>query len=182
MWGGCCPVAGRAMSDFDLPQTRDWDAPALDAFAAACLFQRDARLVDVVSHCHGRLAYLASPYSKIARYDDGEWDPSESLLCADRAALWARQLAMEGVTAVSPIVQAVGMVHADFNDQRLDPLDVLFWEDWCRPLLNASGMVIVPPIAGWDYSDGIWVEVCEALKSQRRVFLIKPGEEFGGDE
>ena len=169
------------MSDFDLPHVRNWDAPALDAYAGACLFHRDARLADVISHCRGRLSYLATPYSKIARYDDGEFDPTESLECTVRAARWARLLALEGITAVSPIIQAVEMVHADFIDQQLDPLDVQFWEGWCRPLLSASGTVIVPPIAGWEYSDGIWVEVCEALRTQRRVFLIKPGEEFGGD-
>lgn len=164
------------MSDFDLPHMRNWDSPVFERFAQAGLFHRDARLADIVAHCRGRLSYLATPYTKLARYDDGEFDPTESLECAMRAARWARLFALEGVTAVSPIVQAVEMVHADFVDQRLDPLDVYFWEGWCRPLLNAAGAVIVPPLSGWDGSDGIWAEVREALSAQRPVFLVRPGE------
>ncbi len=180
----CAPLfcLGVTVSDFELPHMRNWQSPVLDAFAGACLFHRDATLVDVVSHCRSCLCYLATPYSKVSLNPDGEWDALESRIASVQAARWSRLLALEGVTAVSPIIQAVEMVHADFIEQQLDPLDVHFWESWCRPLLMASGPVIVPPISGWDYSDGIWVEVCAALRVQRPVFLIKPGEEFGGAE
>lgn len=161
-----------------LPLIRDWGHSALDVFAGACLLQRDAGLSDVVAHARGRLAYLATPYSKIALCDCGAWRQGASLEAAVRAALWGRALAAEGVTAVSPIIQAVEMVHADLADL-LDPLDAKFWEDWCRPLLAASGVVIVPPIPGWDESEGIWTEVRDALHRNCRVFLIRPGE-IGG--
>lgn len=170
------------MSETTLPHARNWNAPALDAYAVGHLFFRDARLADVVQRCRGRLAYLATPYTKVSVFEDGEWSPTESLECAVRAARWGRLLALEGVTAVSPVIQAVEMVHADFIEQQLDPLDASFWMDWCRPLLNASGVVIVPPVPGWDNSDGIWEEVRAALMFNRPVFLIRPGEEFGGVE
>ena len=163
------------MSEFDLPHMRNWDAPALNAYARACLFHRDAGLADVISHARGRLAYLATPYSKIALCGCGAWHQGASLEAAVRAARWAKVLAAEGVTAVSPIVQAVEMVHADLADM-LDPLDEVFWEGWCRPLLAASEVVIVPPIPGWQESEGIWIEVCAALRSNRRVFQIGEGE------
>ena len=168
------------MSDFDLPHTLNWNAPALDAYARACLLHRGAGLADVIRHGRGQLSYLATPYSKLARDDDGAFSIAGSLECAARAARWARLLALEGITAVSPIIQAVEMVHADGIDPQLDPLDERFWEGWCRPLLNACGGVIVPPIPGWAESEGIWVEVCAALRAQRPVFLIRPGAEFGG--
>lgn len=163
------------MSDVQLPSLRDWGCSALDAYADACLLRRDAGLADVISHARGRLAYLATPYSKNALCDCGAWRPGASLEAAVRAARWAKVLAAEGVTAVSPIVQAVEMVHADLSNM-LDPLDAVFWEGWCRPLLAASGVVIVPPIQGWKDSEGIWGEVCAALRSNSGVFLIREGE------
>lgn len=162
------------MSDVHLPSVRDWGHPALDVYADAGLLQRDADLADVISHARGRLAYLATPYSKVALCDCDAWHQGISLEAAVRAARWAKVLAAEGVTAVSPIIQSVEMVHADLADM-LDPLDAVFWEGWCRPLLAASGVVIVPPIPGWKDSEGIWVEVCAALRSNRRVFLISEG-------
>ena len=174
-------VDGEArVKDLDLPRTRNWNAPALDTYARACLLRHDARLGDVISHSRGCLSYLATPYSKLARDDDGAFSSAGSLECAARAARWARLLALEGITAVSPIIQAVEMVHVDVIDPQLDPLDERFWEGWCQPLLNACGGVIVPPIPGWKESEGIWVEVCAALRAQRPVFLIRPGAEFGG--
>ena len=168
------------MSHSDLPHSPHWDAHELEAYAEDCLLHRDASLADVINHCRGQLCYLATPYSKIACSDDGEWDSNLSRDSALRAAQWAGLLTLEGLTAVSPIIQAVEMVHADLITQQLDPLDVSFWESWCRPLLNASRCVLVPPILGWDNSDGIWGEVCAALRRQRPVFLIKPRfvEEF----
>lgn len=143
------------MPDLRLPAARDWRHPTLDACAGGGLLIREARLGDVIRHGRGRLCYLATPYSKVAVGADGAWDPSGSLDCAIRAARWARLLALEGVTAVSPVIQAVEMVRADLLERCLDPLDAGFWEHWCRPLLAACGAVIVPPLAGWRESDGI---------------------------
>ena len=160
------------MSDFDLPQMRDWSSPALDKYVARSLLHLDAALSDVIARCAGRLVYLATPYSKLARCDNGQFDHGASLGAAFWAARWARLLAYHGITAVSPVIQAVEMVHSERLENMLDPLDAQFWEGWCRPLLAASGVVVVPPIRGWQDSDGIWVEVCDALRAHKHVLQI----------
>ncbi|MGR3813425.1 MAG: DUF1937 family protein [Cognatishimia activa] len=164
------------MSGLQLPHQRNWQADELSAYRVTDKFIADASLHEVVNHCKSRLCYLATPYSKVAIFDDGEFDPTESLNCAMRAALWARMLALEGLTCVSPIIQAVEMVHVDFRDQRLDPLDVQYWEAWCRPLLMASEVVVIPPIAGWAQSDAVWTEAKTALEEGKRVITIFAGE------
>ena len=158
-----------------LPDTPDWGNPHLASFEQGELLYRDASLADLISHARGRLCYLATPYSKVCVTDDGEWNQVESLFCAGRAARWSRALAVEGITAISPIIQSVEMVHVDF-DEWLDPLDARFWTDWCQPLLNACGPVIVPPLDGWQESLGVWQEALFALRADRPVFLIDPKE------
>jgi hypothetical protein len=158
-----------------LPDTPDWDHPHLAGFEQGQLLYRDAALADVISHCRGRFCYLATPYSKVCLTDDGECNQMESLSCAMRAARWARILAVEGITAISPIIQSVEMVHVDF-DEWLDPMDATFWTGWCQPLLKACDPVIVPPIDGWRESLGIWQEALFALRTNRPVFLIDPKE------
>jgi hypothetical protein len=157
------------------PAEPDWSNPLLVQFEQAQLLYRNASLVDVVAGAQGHMSYLATPYSKVCVKESGDWDQVESLLCAGRAARWSRLLAVEGITAISPIIQSVEMVHVDFDDW-LDPLDAKFWTDWCQPLLNACGSVIVPPIAGWRASQGVWQEVVSALRGSRPVFLIDPKE------
>jgi Domain of unknown function (DUF1937) len=170
------------MSETNLPSRPDWTHPDVEFFSGS-LLQRDATLSDVVDHSRGRLAYLATPYSKIALSNNAVWDYSASMVAMTRAARWARLLGIEGVTAISPIIQSVEMVNAGVSLSSLtalDPLDARFWENWCRPLLAKADVVIVPPIHGWAESAGIWIEVCTALLSSRRVYLIKPGEGLEG--
>jgi Domain of unknown function (DUF1937) len=170
------------MSETKLPSQPDWIHPDVEAFAGS-LLQRDATLSDVVDHSRGRLADLATPYSKIALSDNTVWDYSASMVAMTRAARCARLLGIEGVTAISPIIESVEMVNAGGSLSSLtalDQLDATFWENWCRPLLAKADVVIVPPIHGWAESAGIWIEACTALRSARRVFLIKPGEGSGG--
>lgn len=164
------------MTEFCLPDAPAWDFPALDDFAAAGLLRREALVGSVVEHCRGALVYLATPYGKLACYDDGEFDPSVSLECAVRTAMWARTFAVAGVTAVSPVIERVEMVHAHFVDQVLDPMDGPFWADWVQPLLIRCDAVVVPPLAGWAESAGVWASVRHALGSQKGVFLMAGGE------
>lgn len=160
-----------------LSGTRNWSSPTLDAFSDGGLLHRNCSLADVVAKCRGRLCYLATPYTKTVIDLDGDWNFGASMVSSEVACQWARRLCIEGVTAVSPVIQSVEMVHSDFLDQHLDPLNSVFWTRWCRPLLAASDVVIVPPIAGWDSSDGIWAEVISALGSNREVFLIAHGQD-----
>ncbi|WP_170335014.1 DUF1937 family protein [Ruegeria arenilitoris] len=159
------------------PIRRNWKSAALAEFEDSALLRRDATMADLVSRSRSRLCYLATPYTKLAQHSDGGFCPTKSVEASVKAARWSRLLALEGVTAVSPIVQAVEMINADIINQQLDPLDEKFWELWCRPLLRASAVVIVPPIPGWDQSEGVWHEVRQALLSQVQVILIKPGQD-----
>ncbi len=168
------------MTDFVLPFAPDWDSPVLDNYGRACLFHRDASLADAVQHCRSRLCYLATPFPAQSDYIDGQWCAASAVESSVRAARWLRLLAVEGLTAVSPVSQAVELVQADHVDQQLDPMDDAFWTLWARPLLFACGAVIVPQVPGWRDSDAVWRDVRAALHVSRSVFLIRSGEEFGG--
>ena len=137
----------------------------------------DVPLADAARRLRGRLVYLATPYSRQVIGSDGHWCPVRSTEFGIRAAMWARRLAGVGVTAVSPIVQAVEMVHCGAAGEP-DPLDAEFWEKWCRPLLAKADAVVVPPIRGWQVSVGVWREAIEALATSRQVWLLK--DDTGG--
>lgn len=169
---GSIGLTGGGDMDDLFPRTLDWHCGNLTACEAAGLLHRDVPLADVIAHCRGGLAYLATPYSRLVCGDAGIFDESASYECSFQAARWSRLLALEGVTAVSPIIQAAELLHADQLEGLLDPMDAQFWEAWCRPLLLASDVVIVPPQPGWQESEGIWGEVCHALLRNRQVFLI----------
>lgn len=117
------------------------------------------------------LHYLATPYSKLAVDERGAWCPVRSLEAAMAADGWAAKLALEGVTAISPISQAASMVQIVGPDV-LDPLDDVFWTRWCAPLLAACASVIVPPIAGWRDSAGIRREMAAARDTNTPIYFI----------
>jgi len=161
------------MKDFpdSLP---DWDtllAPHMHEKWGGLLYV-DVPLVDAARRLRGRLVYLATPYSREVIGSDGRWCPVRSTEFGIRAAMWARRFAGQGVTAVSPIVQAVEMVHCGAPTEP-DPLDAEFWEKWCRPLLAKADAVVVPPIQGWRASVGVWREAIEALATSRQVWLLQ---------
>jgi len=164
-------IGGLEPSELDLPKDRDWTHPALDEHAKTGTLIRTSALWEAARLGKGRLAYLATPYSKIALPRNGVWSALGSYQAGIMAADWARRFALEGVTAISPIVQAVEMIRCDAG-KRLDPLDAEFWEAWCLPLMAVSSIVIVPPIPGWGESDGIWHEVREALRDRKKVVVM----------
>lgn len=144
------------------------------------LLHVDAGFDATIAACRGRLAYLATPYTRNVIDRDGLFSPVLSMEMQTRAARWAWRFAIGGVTAMSPIVQACSMLAVDF-EQHLDPLGDAFWSGWCQPMLMASGSVIVPAIYGWEKSTGIWREVCWAIDHNVPVWLVRLGSEFGGD-
>jgi len=109
--------------------------------------------------------------------DDLQWDAGLSMEAGLRAARWQRLFALEGVSVVSPIVQACAMLDADV-ERTIDPLDDAFWRHWCQPMLMASGAVVIPPISGWDVSRGVWREACWALQHNVPVYLVAEGSGF----
>ncbi|MBS9718972.1 DUF1937 family protein [Pseudohalocynthiibacter aestuariivivens] len=162
----------------DFPATSDWAGLKAD-FADSSLLSVDCLLMDALLKCRGRLVYLATPYSRISLNLDGEWCPVRSDAAAFLAAKWAAHCAVNGITAISPIVHAVQMVNADIAGA-IDPLADAFWSKWCQPLLENSDAVFVPAMEGWDKSIGVWREVCWAVERNAPVFLIKKDSEYGG--
>lgn len=146
---------------------------ALDGEAVATLVRMDCSTHDIASRCAAGLHYLATPYSREVVDYEGDWREERSAELGLRAAQAAAALAAQGVTAISPIAQASGMVAMPFGPggDRLDPLDAAFWDGWCRPLLQRCDSVIVAPIAGWERSRGVWAEVMTALERSKPVFV-----------
>lgn len=154
-------------------ETPDW--PALAAFSRDCaLLVRFGMSDETVAATAAGLVYLATPYSKIALSEHGNWSFHASAEAMTRASRHAARLAKRGISACSPIVMAADMCHTDTT---LDPLDAAFWTRWCAPLLAASRSVVVPDIPGWDQSAGIWHEVREAVAMNKPVHVYA---EVGG--
>lgn len=160
------------------PVVIDW-AMLSGLYSGSGLLMLDAAFEDVLRHARSSLAYLATPYSKEVLDARGQWSAVRSELLGHEAATWAGHLAVNGVSAISPIIQSSWMVSADFA-HNIDPLDDVFWINWCRPLLVKADLIIIPPLNGWDRSRGIWHEVWQALHNNKPVLQIRPGTEFGG--
>jgi hypothetical protein len=158
--------------------------PIWKDFAAAPGVHFGATLLDVERDFAGGLpVYLATPYSKIAVDFLGGWSHDASLWAARLAAIAADQLRARGVSAFSPIAQAVMQVNALGNfvlngngssyrfEPTVDPLDADLWMRWCLPFLHVCGAVVVPDIKGWDGSVGIAAEVRTALDLSLPVYV-----------
>lgn len=128
---------------------------------------------DVSKRAKGRLVYLASPYSKLAVDHHGKFCDRRSKQAADDAARWQSIFAFEGLTSISPIMVSVNICDMDVTDAYFDPLDENYWENWCRPLLAQSEVLVIPPIKGWDESIGVWREAVYFIKRCRPVFLMQ---------
>lgn len=152
-----------------MPASHDWES------IAASPLLRHSGLGDVLARYRGTLVYLATPYTRLARREDGAFCAVRSDGLAHEASCWAAMFALNGVTAISPIVCAVAAVNADLA-RALDPLDARFWENWCRPLLRASDVVVIPPLPGWKESAGVFHEAREAVQQMKPVQIITPGE------
>lgn len=155
-----------------LPVQIDWESPALEAAVEAHLLHVGVSVDDLESRAQGLFCYLATPYSRRVLDRQGVWSFERSAFVADLAAFWSGNLALRGVLAISPIAHAHAMIAA-CDGQNLYPLDQEFWTRWCAPLLGVVDAVIVPPIAGWRESTGVWHEVRETLGFQRQVFIME---------
>lgn len=160
----------------DFPRQPDW-AWLKATFPNDVLLRVDCPFIEVVGRVSGRMAYLATPYTRLVLDDDHCWNSGLSVDVEIRTARWIRHFAIEGATVVSPIVLACAVIHADMEGN-IDPLDDRFWSRWCQPILQAAGSVIVPAIEGWDASLGVWREACWALQHNVPVFLVAAGSEY----
>lgn len=123
----------------------------------------------------GGLVYLASPYSKLVCDRAGVWDYRLSYDAQRAPAVECLHLMRLGVTAVSPVVQSVELIHASMTGiapiPTVDPLDADLWQPWCNRLLDAARAVVVPEIHGWSDSVGVMAEVERATARQMPVFV-----------
>lgn len=165
----------RVMPDDRLTSAERIDWPCLRATYAGFGLREQVSLGDLARRCRGVLGYLATPYSRPVLDEFGAWCPLRSDDLGREAARWSRLLACEGISAISPVLIAVEMISADRVEGALDPLDHMFWTTWCRPLLNRAQAVIVPPVAGWQDSLGVWQEARAALSCGTPVFLVAEG-------
>lgn len=161
--------------DLRFSEEPDWDW--LRGHYAGTGLLHDCAFGFAAARCRAGQTYLATPYTRQVRRSDGRWCPIRSDEIAERAAWWALHCAVNGVAAVAPVVQAQAMVTVD-GGRAVDPLDGGFWAKITMPMLMASRAVIVPPIAGWAESRGIWRETRWALRHRMAVFLIKQGSEY----
>ncbi|RVV99718.1 DUF1937 family protein [Mesobaculum littorinae] len=156
--------------DFRIPRAPDW--PWLAAtFRDTGLFWPGQSIEDAAQRLRGGLAYLATPYSQLARDGAGSWNRNASDGAVDLAACWSAWFAMDGVMAASPVVLSASMVHA-MGPETVDPFDQVFWARWCQPLLAVSSAVAVPMVEGWSESRGVWRACCYAARHQRPVVLM----------
>lgn len=129
---------------------------------------------DMAKLAHGQV-YLATPYTRRAA-PRGTFNMDAAEDAAREAAMVVRCLALDGVSAVSPIALAQAVIR-DTREWRGAhaaarlALDAEFWTRWCAPILQASTSVYVAAIPGWKESDGIRHEVREFLDRQRPVYV-----------
>lgn len=131
----------------------------------------------IARFCRGRLVYLASPVTARAASESAQGDPGWFILqrMALECALDLDALAREGISAVSPVLQALCMIEARGSSDRMHgPLGLLDRDGWMRwggPLLRASVAVVVADRPGWESSPGVLAEVKYALSVNMMVFF-----------
>lgn len=159
-------------AELRFPNLPDWDWLRL-RYQETSLLRCDVALADVAEVMRGGWGYLATPFTQAA-VQDGRFRPAHADVVASEAAYWALCGAVERVTLISPVVNSMAMLAQDLGGA-CDPVDRGFWQSWCLPLLHGCSGVVVPPISGWDRSDGIWEACCHALRRNTRVFLLRAG-------
>lgn len=168
------------------PEAPDWTGDALAPFEGV-LLRRGLTVQEVARIAPGGPLYLATPYSKLAVDERQRWDVARSAEAQAHATRWARRFARLGVSAFAPITLSGDIVHHAYADHvdpessqylpgsDIAPLDSERWEAWCRPFLQVSSALAVPPVPGWDQSAGIWREACNMLMAMRPVYLLGEG-------
>lgn len=132
----------------------------------------------IAQFCTGRLTYLASPVTTRAASESAQGDPGWFILqrMALECALDLDALARAGVTAVSPVLQALCMIEARGSSERmhgaLGLLDRDGWMRWGAPLLRVCSAIVVTDRSGWSESRGVAAEVQYALSVNMMVFFM----------
>lgn len=126
----------------------------------------DAAELDVP---HGAMVYVATPVSQyLAR--------GEAQLCVQHAADWQGWLLSEGLSPVCPALLTVPALLARGDDhvgQMLQAMDHDWWMRRCLPWMEACAWCLVPPIPGWQASQGAWQEAMDFARRSRPVRLLR---------
>lgn len=134
---------------------------------------------EVVARQVSRLAFLATPYRGAAVDAAGEWDYRLSYNAQFRPAFEALRLMQVGVTALSPVVLSVEMLHASCEGVQpvpaVDPFDEAIWWPWVLRMLDRCDAVVVPDVPGWAGSAGVLRCVRRALGRNVPVFVYAEG-------
>ena len=107
--------------------------------------------IDYLSHTGP--VYIATPYSAWA-------ERGEAQAAYDAAVSWQAIIARHGYTGVSPIVLGHPMHLPEWSHAR--------WLEWCRPILDSSASVFIPPI------EGRWESVGVKWEAERALSQCKP--------
>ena len=155
----------------EMPLSPDWAHPALAETAG--LVTHRATPEQIARHATGRIVYLATPYADdIEGPANGmDFDLDQSIASGEAAALYARDLAAVGVTALPVAALMAVIIQVDMAD-RLDPLDREFWAGWSAPVLRSAGAVVIAPIFGWDRSAEVWAVLRWAVGQNTPVFVL----------
>lgn len=142
------------------------------ALHGAGLWYPDARIGEVVAAGRGRLAFLALPWTQLAREGAGA-------IALEGSSVWSGALGARGLAAISPALCLLSAARAlaDRPDLgALDPSDSRVWADWCGPLLARADLVVVPPVLGWGEAPEVEAVCQQANLLKTPVYLIARGE------
>ncbi|WP_422074136.1 DUF1937 family protein [Tranquillimonas rosea] len=145
---------------FGLSEDSDIHWPALRRAAPQHVFS-NMPLDHSVAAARGKLVYLATPFRRQVVDSKGRFSRRRAIQAAARAQRWVGALAVERVTAISPVALSVNLSAGPAA--KIDPMDDDFWSRWFTPLLTRADLVMVPPLEGWAESEGVWREALVAV-------------------
>jgi hypothetical protein len=123
---------------------------------------------DALERFRGRQIYMATPVSQyLAR--------GEAQIALQLAAEAAAHLMSLGLSPVAPAVLTLAALLARGDDLvglQLQAMDHDWWMRRCLPWIEASAACVVPPLRGWDTSQGVWQEASLFALSERPVLLL----------
>lgn len=149
----------------------DWRRVMATGGAHSALVRVGSGPDDVARHCVG-LAYLAAPYDGQAG-SRRNWRIERSTMMSVLASREVLRLTCLNVSAICPTVLRAEAMHAaaTVDEVSLDPMDTGFWGKWSQPYLNASAIVAVPEITGWQRCPMVARDVAWALERNVPVHI-----------
>lgn len=140
------------------PVCPDW-AWLRQQFAEDPAIRFDQRIGSVTRRARGKTVYLATPYLE---FDAGR---ENAAACAQK---WAALLQTRDIPVLCPAIDAW---QAETNRGAFGAMAGEL-PDW-RGMLRTCGLVVVPPMSGWEQSRDVWAAVHKALSCGIPVYVLK---------